>query len=63
MRVSGAAHAQVSGPTRESLGPGMHERARVRTGALLPCTGSGINEKPRAREGSGRLLLRLDSNQ
>ena len=30
---------------------------------LLPCTGSGINEKPRVREGSGRLLLRLDSNQ
>ena len=40
-----------------------HERARVRAGALLPCTGSGINEKPRVRENSGRLLLRLDSNQ
>ena len=39
------------------------ERARVRAGALLPCTGSGINEKPRVRENSGRLLLRLDSNQ
>ena len=30
---------------------------------LLPCTGSETNEKPRARKGSGRLLLRLDSNQ
>ena len=50
-------------PTRESAGPRASQRARVRAGALLPCTGSGINEKPRVRENSGRLLLRLDSNQ
>ena len=30
MRVGGAAHVHLIGPTREVSGPGAHERARVR---------------------------------
>ena len=62
-RADQRTHVRISGPTCEVSGPRASHRARVRAGALLPCTGSGINEKPRVRENSGRLLLRLDSNQ
>ena len=34
MRVGGAAHARIIEPTREVSGPGAHERAHVRAGAL-----------------------------